>query len=87
MIRQNFKVKLANTLLVLTLSLIHIFRWLVVRVVADLGEQLAIHVGLFVDFRILLAGAVDKLQQSLGEACVQLVEHIIQAVADNIHCH
>ena len=59
---------------------------LVGRVAADLGEQLAVDVGFFVDVRVLLAGAVDELQQGLGETGVGLFQQLLQpglAVADS----
>ena len=41
------------------------FGGLIARVFADLGEQLAIHIGFLIDLRILFAAAVDQLQQRL----------------------
>ena len=38
---------------------------LVVRVIANFGKELAIHVGLFVDLGVLFSAAVDELQQRL----------------------
>lgn len=51
---------------------------LVARIVADFGEQLAVHIGLFVDFRILFAAAVNELQQLLRESGVQMRQQVVQ---------
>lgn len=50
---------------------------LIVRIVADLGEQLAVHIGLFVDFRILFAAAVNELQHGLRESGVQMRQQVV----------
>ena len=51
---------------------------LVVRVVADFREQLAVYVGLFVDLGVLFAAAVDELQQRLRKSGVQMRKRLVQ---------
>ena len=51
---------------------------LVVRIVADFGEQLAVYVGLFIDLGVLLTAAVDELQQGLRETGIQMRQQIVQ---------
>ena len=50
----------------------------VVRVAADLGEQLAVDVGPLVDLGILFAAAVDVRQQRFGKSGVQMPQPVVQ---------
>ncbi len=53
---------------------------LIGRIASDLGEQLSVDVGLFVDLRVLFAGAVDELQQGLGKAGISAVQQLLQGI-------
>lgn len=53
-------------------------RWLILRIVPDLGEELPVDIGPLVDLGVFLTGAVYQSEQRFGETDLRVRDHFRQ---------